>query len=115
MTNDDRGNGEKAGGSGVMRIMTMECSSKHQAQPPTNHFERLLKEACPNHTYLVKHKLRDCIMMKNFIVSRSLTRGMELDKILDEGNAMPFPREDTIMIVYDGHPLLGMRLMSNLS
>jgi hypothetical protein len=54
-------------------------------------------------------------MMKNFIVSRSLTRGMELDKILDEGNAMPFPRDDTIMIVYDGHPLLGMRLVSNLS
>jgi hypothetical protein len=42
MTNDDRGNGEKAGGSGAMRIMNMECSSKHQAQPPTNHFERLL-------------------------------------------------------------------------
>jgi hypothetical protein len=36
--------------------------------------------------YPVKHKLKDCNMMKNFMISRSLTRGMELDK--DPGEAM---------------------------
>jgi hypothetical protein len=42
-------------------------------RPPTNHFERLLKETCPNHTYPIKHKLRECGMMKNFIALGSLT------------------------------------------
>jgi hypothetical protein len=65
----------------MARIMTAVGSSKCQAQPPTDHFERLLKEACPNHTYPMKHKLRDYDMMKNFLVSGPLTRGIGLDKV----------------------------------
>jgi predicted ATP-dependent Lon-type protease len=46
----------------------------------------LLKEACPNHVYPIKHKHKhkDCDMMKNFMISGSFTRGMELDEVLDE-------------------------------
>jgi hypothetical protein len=40
---------------------------------PTYHFERLLEEACPNHTYPVKHKLKECDIMKNFMTSGFLT------------------------------------------
>jgi hypothetical protein len=29
-------------------------------------------------------------MMKNFMASGSLTQGMEVDEVSDEGNAMPF-------------------------
>jgi hypothetical protein len=28
---------------------------------------------------------------------------------------MPFPNEDTVMMIYDGHPSLGTRRASNLS
>jgi hypothetical protein len=42
-------------------------SVNRQACPPTTHFERLLEEACPNHVYPIKHKLKDCDMMKNFM------------------------------------------------
>jgi hypothetical protein len=38
-------------------------------------------------------------MMKNFMVSGSLTRGMELDEDLGGSDTMPFPEEDAVMIV----------------
>jgi hypothetical protein len=39
-------------------------------------------------------------MMKNFMVSESVTWGMKLDEVLDESNTMPFPREAAVMMVY---------------
>jgi hypothetical protein len=80
-----------------------------------DHFEKLLEETCPNHSYPVKHKLRDCSMMKSFMTSGSLSRGMEVDEIPDEGDAMPFPRECAVMTIYDECPSLGMRHASNPS
>jgi hypothetical protein len=65
--------------------------------------------------YPVKNKLRDYGTMKNFMVLGSLIRGMELDEIPSESNAMPFPRKDTVMMIYDGHPLSGKRRVPNLS
>jgi hypothetical protein len=49
-----------------------------------DHFKKLLEETCPNHAYPIKHKLRDCGMMKNFMASGSLARGMEVDKAPDD-------------------------------
>jgi hypothetical protein len=63
----------------------------------------------------VKCKLRDCGMMKDFMASRSFTRGMEIDEVPNEGNTMPFPREDAVMMIYDTCPPSGMRHVSNLS
>jgi hypothetical protein len=42
--------------------------------------------------YPIKHKLGDNDMVKNFMILCSLTRGMELDEVLDESDMMPFPR-----------------------
>jgi hypothetical protein len=78
-----------------------------------NHFEKLLEETSPNHAYPIKHKLRDCGMIKNFMASVSLAQGMEVDKVLDEGDTMPFPGEDAVSMIYDGHPSPGMLCMSN--
>jgi hypothetical protein len=99
----------------MVHTMTITGSDKHQAWPPMDHFEKLLEEICPNHAYPIKHKPRDCGMMKNFMTSGSLTRGIEVDEVPDEGDTTPFPREDVIMTIYDGRPLLGMCRMSNLS
>jgi hypothetical protein len=33
---------------------------------------------------------------------------MEVDEVPDEEDTMPFPREDVVMMIYDGHPPLGM-------
>jgi hypothetical protein len=91
------------------------CSGKHHARPPIDHFEKLLQETCPSHAYSVKHKFRDCDMMKNFLASGSLPRGMEVDEVPDEDNTTPFLEEDAVMTIYDGRPSLGMRCTSNPS
>jgi hypothetical protein len=119
------GNDMQVGISSMVRIMTVTGSIEHHARSPMSHFEKLLDEACPNHAYPIQHKLRDCGMMKNFMASgchRSsglgldeVTRGVELDEVPDEGDIMRFPGRDVVMTIYDGHPLLGMRYVSNLS
>jgi hypothetical protein len=62
-------------------------------------FKKLLDEIFLNDTYHIKHKLRDCCVMKNFMASGSLTRGIEVDKVPDEGDTMPFPGEDAVMTI----------------
>jgi hypothetical protein len=43
-------------------------------------------------------------MMKNFIVSRPLTRDLEPKEDSGRRDVMPFPEEDAVLMVYDGHP-----------
>jgi hypothetical protein len=57
--------------------------------------------------YPIKNKLRDYDMMKNFMISGSLTRGMQLDEVLDESDTMPFPGEAAVMMIYGGCPHQG--------
>jgi hypothetical protein len=73
MTDHDDGNYGKAGGSGAGRVTTTAHGDKRQTRPPTDHFKRLLEVACPNHTYPIRHKLKDCDMMKSFKISGSFT------------------------------------------
>jgi hypothetical protein len=84
--------------------MTATRSDKRQVRPPTDHFKRLLKEAFPNHTYPVGYKLKDCGMIKSFMILRSLTRGTKLDEDPGGSDTMPFPKEDAVMTVYGGRP-----------
>jgi hypothetical protein len=42
-------------------------------RPPIDQFKRLLEEAYPNHSYTVRHKLKDCGMMRIFMTSGSLS------------------------------------------
>jgi hypothetical protein len=70
-----------------------------------DHFEMLLEEMCPNHVYSVKHKLRDCSLMKSFVTTGSLPGGMKIDEAPTKGSAAPFPGEDAVMTIYDSHPL----------
>jgi hypothetical protein len=61
----DDGNDKKAGGSGGGHIVTISHSNKCHARPPTDHFKRLIEEACTNHAYPVRHKLKDYGKMKS--------------------------------------------------
>jgi hypothetical protein len=92
------------GGSGMRLTSTVARNDKHQVRPPMDHFKRLLEEACPNHAYPVRHKLKDCNMMRSFMTSGPLTWGAELDEGSDRSNTMPFPRENAVLTVYRGCP-----------
>jgi hypothetical protein len=70
--------------------MMVTGHSKRQARPPLYHFEKLHEETCPNHAYLVKHKLRDCSMMNIFMTSVSLSPSMEVNEVSNEGDTMHF-------------------------
>jgi hypothetical protein len=115
MTDRDDGNDGEAGGSGMRHISTTNHSDKRQARPPTDHYRRLLKEAYPNHAYPIRHKLKDCNMMRSFVTSGSLTWGAELDEGPEWSETSPFPRENAIMTVYGGRSLPGRCRVSNLS
>jgi hypothetical protein len=78
---------------------TITRSGKRQVLPLTYHFKRLLKEACSNHAYPIKHKLKDCSMMKNFMTLVSLTRDRVPKEDPGGSDVMPIPREDTVMMV----------------
>jgi hypothetical protein len=101
MTGFDNDNDKQADNSDMERTATAEHSIKRQARLPTYHFERLLEEACLNHSYPVKQKLVNYSMMKSFMISGSLTRDMEPEENPSRSDVMPFPREDAVMIVYD--------------
>jgi hypothetical protein len=88
-------------------ITTTRHSIKRQARPLIDHFERLLEEACPNYAYPIKHKLKHCSMMKNFVSSGSLTRDKEPEEDLSGRDTTPFPMEDVVMTAYDRRPLPG--------
>jgi hypothetical protein len=77
------------------------------------------KTRCKQHpqgtTTTTDHDVKDYGMMRSFITSGFLIWGAELNENLGSSDTMPFPRENTIMMVHGGRPPPGMRYMSNLS
>jgi hypothetical protein len=103
--NYDDGDKKKADGSDKKCVMPARHSVKRQVQPQIDHFVRLLEEACPNHAYPVKHKLKDNNMMKNFITLGSLTQDKE-------------PKEDPVergVLVFLSHRIICKRTDANCS
>jgi hypothetical protein len=64
-------------------VAAAERSVKCKAQSPIDNFEKLVEAACLDHAYPIKHKLKNCDMVRNFMTSRSLTRGKEPEE--DQG------------------------------
>jgi hypothetical protein len=87
----------------MVRVMAAMGSGKGQAWPPMDHFEKLLKETCPNHAYPIKHKLRHCGMMMNFMALAPSPEAWKSMRSPDEGGATPFPGEDVVMKIDDRH------------
>jgi hypothetical protein len=100
---------------GMGHAFAAMCSIKCWERTPTNHFKRPLEEACPNHAFLVRHKHKQCGMMRSFMTSGSLSWGTEPNEGPDGSDAKPFPEENAIMTILGGHPPLGRRRMINLS
>jgi hypothetical protein len=71
-----------------------------QARMPTDDFEKLLKESCPNHAYAIKHNLQDYSLMMSFMATGSLPQGTEVIEAPIEDDMVPFPGEDAVMTVF---------------
>jgi hypothetical protein len=60
-------------------VAVAERDFRQCTRPPNGHFKKVLEATHPHHPYPIKHKLRDCTMMKRFMSSaNSLPSGDEL-------------------------------------
>jgi hypothetical protein len=56
-------------------MVAAERGFKRHTKPPKDHFKKILEATCPHHPYPIKHKLRDCTMMKRFMSSTGTPPG----------------------------------------
>jgi hypothetical protein len=56
-------------------VTTVEHDFNYQALQPTDHIEKLLEAICPNHADPIRHKLKECTMIKNYMTTGALTKG----------------------------------------
>jgi hypothetical protein len=98
-------------------VAAVECKASHHRGNPTkptpsrDHFERLLDASCPHHEVPVKHTLRECRLMKNYVKGTLKPRtadqpekgGPSPDN--DDGAGATFPRDDGAMhMIFRGSP-----------
>jgi hypothetical protein len=63
-----------------------------------DHFEKLLKVTCSNHTYPIKHKIK--VMRKNFMTSAALSKCRRPKEDLGGKDVTPIPEEVAIMTIF---------------
>jgi hypothetical protein len=67
--------------------------------PPSDHFEKMLDGPCPNHAGPVKHRYRDCALLKKFFQGR--LEGVSAPA--PAGNANPsFPDDVECLMIFGG-------------
>jgi hypothetical protein len=79
--------------------------------PSKDHSERLLDALCPHHEVPVKHTLRECQLMKNYVndtlkprtVDQPKKGGLSPDN--DDGTTAAYPSEDSVVhMIFVGSP-----------
>jgi hypothetical protein len=99
---DEEMNDKDAGNSDEEIMVTVEHDFKRPTWSTTDHFKNLLEATCLNLTFPVKHKLKECSMIKKYMATRNLARvkkpkGDSVGKV-----AAPFPEEKAAMSIYIG-------------
>jgi hypothetical protein len=89
--------------------------------PSKGHFERLLDVSCPHHEVPVKHSLRDCQLMKNYVNGTLKPRTADQPKKggpppdNDDDAGAAYPGEDgTMHMIFGGSPARPSRRRGNL-
>jgi hypothetical protein len=72
---NSRNVGEEIENSDEDFIAAVERDFKRRMRPPKDLFEKILAADYPHHLYPVKHKLRDCTMMRRFMSSAGTPPG----------------------------------------
>jgi hypothetical protein len=89
--------------------------------PTKYHFERLLDSPCLHHKVPIKHTLRECLLMKNYVkgtlkprtVDQPEKGGPSPDN--DDGTGAVFPGEDgAVHMIFGGSPARPSRLREKL-
>jgi hypothetical protein len=94
------GDDEKVDDSGEVYVVAAECDFMRQTQQPKDHFKKHVKETCLNYSYSVKHKLEDCTMMKNFMMSGAFSRGRKPERDPGRKGMTPIPGKAEVMTIF---------------
>jgi hypothetical protein len=95
--------------AGVERKTSRPKGNPTKPAPTKYHFERLLDSLCPHHKVSIKHTLRECLLMKNYVKGTLKPRtadqpekgGPSPDN--DDGTRVAFPGEDgTVHMIFGG-------------
>jgi hypothetical protein len=95
----------------VERKTSRPKGNSGKPEPTRDHFEKLLDAPCPHHEVPVKHTLRECRLMKNYVKStikpktadHSDKQGPSHDN--DDGAGVVFPGEDGVVhMIFGGSP-----------
>jgi hypothetical protein len=95
------GGGEGAGDSSEEYVEATKCNFKGQTRPPKVHFKKLLEATCPHHSYPIKHKLKDCTLMKKFMMSGAFSKDRKLGGDPGGKSATPILGEADVMTIFD--------------
>jgi hypothetical protein len=91
---------EEVGNSSEECVAVAERDFKCQTRPPKDHFQKHLKATCLHHSYPVKHKLKDCTMMINFMMLGTFSKGRKPGG--DPGEKCgAIPREAKVTAIFD--------------
>jgi hypothetical protein len=82
-------------------IAAAERDFKHQALQPTDHSKKLLEVTSPKHAYPIRHKVKDCSMIKNYMTTGALTKGRKSEGDPGGKTIAPFPEEEAVMSIYN--------------
>jgi hypothetical protein len=99
---DEGDNDKEVDDSNKERIAAVERDFKHQTRQPTDHFEKLRESTCPNHAYPIRHKLKECPMMKNYMTTGAFAKGKKPEDDSTGKAAAPFPEEKAVRSIYGG-------------
>jgi hypothetical protein len=84
------GDDEKVDNSSEECVVATLRNFKRQMWQPKDHFEKLLDVICPTHSYPIKHKRKNCTMMKNFMTSGAFSKGRRPEGDLEGKSMIPF-------------------------
>jgi hypothetical protein len=99
MPGNDNG-GEEAGISCEGFIAAIERNFKWQTWLSKDHFEKLFEATYPYHPYPVKHKLKDCTIIKKIKTSGNPSRGSKLEGGPGGKSAAPNPGGAEVMTTF---------------
>jgi hypothetical protein len=82
-------------------VVAVERNFKWQTRLPKDHFKILLEATCPHNSYPIKHKLKDCTLMKMFMMSGAFSKDRKPEEDLGGKSAAPIPLEAAVMTIFD--------------
>jgi hypothetical protein len=95
----------------VERKASRPKGNQGKPAPTRDHFEKLLDVSCPHHEVPVKHTLRECRLLKNYVKSTLKPKPADQPDMQfpshdnDDGAGVVFPAEDdAVHMIFGGSP-----------